>query len=161
MGNNLERMRYCIEDELGKIAEKGLSTGNVDIAYKLIDMMKDIKNVDYWDATETAMSDYEYSRSNGDYPRTNAYERDNSYRHRDARGRYTRDNGNSFYNAYMDTKREYRTSQSADCKARMMASLQDCLDDFTNKLEDMYRDADCAEARAEIMRYVNKLKAMM
>ena len=38
-----------IEDEIGKIAEKGLNTGNLETAYKLIDMYKDIKNTDYWD----------------------------------------------------------------------------------------------------------------
>ena len=30
-----------IEDEIGKIAEKGLNTGNLETAYKLIDMYKD------------------------------------------------------------------------------------------------------------------------
>ena len=38
-----------IEDEIGKIAEKGLSVSNLDTAFKLIDMYKDIKNTEYWD----------------------------------------------------------------------------------------------------------------
>lgn len=38
-----------IEDELSKIADSGLTTGNLDMTYKLIDMYKDIKNTQYWD----------------------------------------------------------------------------------------------------------------
>lgn len=32
-----------IEDELSKIADSGLTTGNLEMTYKLIDMYKDIK----------------------------------------------------------------------------------------------------------------------
>ena len=38
-----------IEDELSKIADSGLTTGNLEMTYKLIDMYKDIKNTQYWD----------------------------------------------------------------------------------------------------------------
>ena len=38
-----------IEDELSKIADNGLTTGNLEMTYKLIDMYKDIKNTQYWD----------------------------------------------------------------------------------------------------------------
>lgn len=38
-----------IEDEISNIAEKGLTSGNLDTAFKLIDMYKDIKNTEYWD----------------------------------------------------------------------------------------------------------------
>ena len=38
-----------IEDELSKIADSGLTTGNLEMTYKLIDMYKDIKNTYYWD----------------------------------------------------------------------------------------------------------------
>lgn len=38
-----------IEDELSKIADNGLNTGNLEMTYKLIDMYKDIKNTQYWD----------------------------------------------------------------------------------------------------------------
>ena len=38
-----------IEEELSKIADSGLTTGNLEMTYKLIDMYKDIKNTQYWD----------------------------------------------------------------------------------------------------------------
>lgn len=46
---DIERMCDIVEEELGKIAEKGLTTGNLETAYKLIDMYKDLKNTKYWD----------------------------------------------------------------------------------------------------------------
>jgi hypothetical protein len=48
----MEKMKkFCelIEMELGKIADKGLTTSNLDAAYKLVDMYKDLKNTDYWE----------------------------------------------------------------------------------------------------------------
>lgn len=46
---DIERMCEIVEEELGKIADKGLTTGNLETAYKLIDMYKDLKNTKYWD----------------------------------------------------------------------------------------------------------------
>ena len=45
-----------IEDELSKIADNGLTTGNLEMTYKLIDMYKDIKNTQYWDKSTTTLS---------------------------------------------------------------------------------------------------------
>ena len=42
------KLMQNIKDELDKIAEKGLNTGNLETAYKLIDMLKDMENVEYW-----------------------------------------------------------------------------------------------------------------
>lgn len=42
------KMMQNIHEELDKIAEKGLNTSNLETAYKLIDMWKDMENVEYW-----------------------------------------------------------------------------------------------------------------
>ena len=46
------KLMQNIKDELDKIAEKGLNTGNLETAYKLIDMLKDMENVEYWKRKE-------------------------------------------------------------------------------------------------------------
>ena len=46
---DMKKLCEVIEQELHKIAEKGLTTSNVDTAYKLVDMYKDLKNTDYWE----------------------------------------------------------------------------------------------------------------
>jgi hypothetical protein len=73
---------------------------------------------------------------------------------RDNRGRYSRDGdyamdgGYSMYDRYMDAKQSYRSNQSMDGKQKLMESLEDYMDDFTEKIKEMSRDADSAEERA-------------
>ncbi len=63
-----------IEDEISKIAEKGLTASNIETAYKLVDMYKDLKQAESCD---------------GGY--SNDYDRDNSYGRHYVRGHYSRD----------------------------------------------------------------------
>ena len=44
-----DKMLEVVCEEIDKIAEKGLTTGNLDTAYKLIDMYKDLKTVEGMD----------------------------------------------------------------------------------------------------------------
>lgn len=94
---SMEKFCRNVEEELSKIAEKGLNTGNLDTAYKLIDMYKDLKNTEYWDVkTEYYITVLE--EMNGGYSQ-NGMENDHSMRRgqkRDSRGRYSRDGGNSY-----------------------------------------------------------------
>lgn len=98
----MEKLCQLIEEKLKDIAEKGLNTGNLDIAYKLIDMYKDIKNTAYWDTkSEYYMAvldemqggysqDGGYSQHDGEYSQRRGQKRD-------TRGRYSRDGGYSGY----------------------------------------------------------------
>ena len=47
--DKMQKLCGLIEDELKKVAEKGLNSGNLEVAYKLVDMYKDLKNTEYWD----------------------------------------------------------------------------------------------------------------
>lgn len=81
--DKMKRLCEIIEEELHKIAEKGLNTGNLETAYKLIDMYKDLKNTEYWD-------------QKGEYYMAVLDEMQGGYseaRNRDSRGRYSRDDG--------------------------------------------------------------------
>lgn len=170
--------RIC--DEMRKIAEKGLNTGNLETAYKLVDMYKDIKNTEYWEtkseyygAVLSEMKSGEgYSErrkrdSRGRYSRDGgggySYEGDSSYR---GNGRgysrndgYDRNNGGQ-YERFMDSKNSYRSSKSPDCKKRMMETLEEYMDDFSHQMEEMLRDSDCQEERDTIKRYINKIKSI-
>ena len=185
---DMERLCEIIEEELGKIAEKGLNTGNLETAYKLIDMYKDIKNTKYWDkkgeyymtvrdemrggnSYSMAMDEDGHSMrrhrdSMGRYAREDGYDRGNSYgydRNNSMRGRgYSMNGGDEDYQRYMDSKRSYRSGdKSADCKQRMISALERHLDKLTDEIGEMGRDAECQEERDTIMRYVDKLKRMM
>lgn len=179
---DMEKLCSIIEEELGKIAEKGLTTSNLETAYKLIDMYKDLKNTEYWDVKgEYYMSEMggysaarrrdsrgRYSRDDGSMDRD--YDRDSSYRggrrgEHYVRGHYSRDgyqdggySGN--YDRYMDSKASYRSSKSPECKQRLMNTLEEYMDDFSRQMEEMLRDSDCAEERATIKRYLDKIKSI-
>lgn len=100
--NNMDKLCKIIEEELGKIAEKGLNTGNLETAYKLIDMYKDIKNTEYWD-TKGEYYMAVLDEMNGGYSQEN-YSMANGYsergRRRDSMGRYSREGGGYSRNSY-------------------------------------------------------------
>ena len=188
--------KFCeiIETELGKIAEKGLTTSNLDAAYKLVDMYKDLKNTDYWETkgeyydtvlmemqggyshNDERMMDDGYSMRGHKRDRMGRYSRDDGMSYdgnqsyarggrRDNRGRYSRDGGYSMndggysmYDRYMDAKQSYRSNQSMDGKQKLMESLEDYMDDFTEKIKEMHRDAETGDERELISKFLGKLQ---
>ncbi len=93
---DMTRLAERICEELDKIAEKGLNTGNLETAYKLVDMYKDLKNTEYWEQKGEyymAVLD-EMQGGAGEYSQRNYGADDYSERRRrDSRGRYSRDGG--------------------------------------------------------------------
>lgn len=179
----MEKMKkFCelIEMELGKIADKGLTTSNLDTAYKLVDMYKDLKNTDYWETkgeyydtvlmemqggyshNDERMMDDGYSMRGRKRDRMGRYSRNDEMMHEDyrrmgnrGRNQYSRDDG---YSMYMDAKQSYRNNQSMDGKQRLMDSLEEYMDDFTEKIKEMHRDADTPEEREMISKFMTKLQ---
>ena len=189
----IKKLCELIESELSKIAEKGLTTSNLETAYKLVDMYKDLKNTEYWETKgeyydtvlmemQDGYSDRDYSMMDDDYAmrgrkrdRMGRYSREDGMGgqsmarggRRDNRGRYIReggysqnDGGYSMYDRYMDAKQSYRSNQSMDGKQKLMESLEDYMDDFTEKIKEMSRDADSAEERELINKFMNKLQTI-
>nr|DAI71922.1 MAG TPA: hypothetical protein [Caudoviricetes sp.]DAN01764.1 MAG TPA: hypothetical protein [Caudoviricetes sp.] len=174
-----------IEDELSKIADNGLTTGNLEMTYKLIDMYKDIKNTQYWDKKAeyyNAVLDEMRSGYNDDYSERGRkrdsmgrysandgrmmpdYDRGNSYARRGehyVRGHYSRSDGRDAYDDYMTQKQSYRSGKSEDCKRKMLAALEEHLDELTTEMSDMSKDAECREERDLVKRYVEKLRDML
>ena len=124
---DMKKLCEVIENELHKIAEKGLTTSNVDTAYKLVDMYKDLKNTDYWE-------------TKGEYYMA------------------VLDEMQGGYSMYMDAKQSYRNDKSMDSKKRLMDSLEDYMDDFTEKIKEMYRDSETGEERELIGKFMSKLQ---
>ena len=182
----MKKLCEVIENELHKIAEKGLTTSNVDTAYKLVDMYKDLKNTDYWE-TKGEYYMAVLDEMQGGYSNNDGYSMTDDYsmrgRKRDRMGRYSRedgmmndgqsmarsrggrgrgysmnDGGYSMYDRVMDAKQSYRSDKSHDSKQRLMESLEDYMDDFTEKIKDMARDADSQEERELINKFMTKLQ---
>ena len=155
------------------------------MTYKLIDMYKDIKNTQYWDKKveyyntvldemrDSYSSDYSergrkrdsmgrYSSNDGrmmpDYDRGNSYARRGEHY---VRGHYSRSDGRDAYDDYMTQKQSYRSGKSEDCKRKMLAALEEHLDELTTEMSDMSKDAECREERDLVKRYVEKLRDML
>lgn len=164
----MEKLMQNICEELDKIAEKGFNQGNLDTAFKLVDMYKDLRETEAMEGGYSGAMEY-------------------SERHRDSRGRYSRDGGRAYeggssyakarepyvkeghswghdgymderYGRYMDSKASYRSTKSPECKQRLMNTLEEYMDDFSQQMEEMLRDSDCAEERSTIKRYLEKIK---
>ena len=48
-----------------------------------------------------------------------------------------------------------------DCKRKMLAALEEHLDELTTEMSDMSKDAECREERDLVKRYVEKLRDML
>lgn len=175
---DMTKMCRIIEEEIHKITEKGLNTGNIETAYKLVDMYKDLKNTEYWD-TKSEYYMAVLDEMQGGYSQR--------YQKRDSRGRYSRDAGTmdesymhmrpehypkySYrggyamadgmnYDRYMDSKESYRADKSPECKKRLMDTLENYMDEFSGQLEEMLKDTDCREEKETINRYLKKLQSI-
>ena len=155
---------------------------SLDTAYKMVDMYKDIKNMEYWDTKgeyydtvlmemqggyserDYAMMEDDYSMRGRKRDRMGRYSREDGMRHDDRMRRGGRrdypmnDGGYSMYDRYMDAKQSYRSNQSMDGKQKLMDSLEDYMDDFTEKIKEMHRDADTPEEREMISKFMTKLQ---
>ena len=177
----MKKLCELIESELSKIAEKGLTTSNLETAYKLVDMYKDLKNTEYWETKgeyydtvlaemqggyserDYAMMDDDYSMRGRKRDRMGRYARNDGMRHDDRMRRggrrdYSMDDGYSMYDRVMDAKQSYRSEKSQDSKQRLMESLEDYMDDFTEKIKEMAHDADSQDERDLINKFMNKLQ---
>lgn len=177
-----ERLFRNIENEIDQIAEKGLSTANLETAQKLVCMYKDILNTEYWEKKKEYYDEViDQMRDGGEA----SYTEDGGYssrRRRDSMGRYSRESrGNSYnsyndrstrrgysgaddrvrdYDRYIDEKHSYRSGEkSGDCKQRMLEALESHLEGIMEDVNEIGRDADCAEEKDLLRRYISKMKS--
>ena len=149
-----ETMQDHICRELEKKAQSGLkSTADLDTVWKLIDAYKNLLKIDMLQEAE------EYSHSDGYSER----------RHRDSRGRYSRNDGyekGSSYNhdgyseargEYMEAKHSYRATRTPESKRDMNVSLHDCMTKFKDELQDMMANADTREERDKIKEMIQEI----
>lgn len=61
--NILDKVKNAIEKPMKLIVDSGVSSNNLDYLYKLIDVYKDIENIEYWNMKEDNMRFKDYKRS--------------------------------------------------------------------------------------------------
>lgn len=169
----MHKLRENAEKELKAIEEKGLTSSNLDNAYKLVEIMKGVDKIEMMqDGGEYSRERYsrdseDYSRD-GDYSRDN-YDNGNSYR----RGRsertgryvhrpnYSRLSGDDEdMDRYRQSKREYSNSRDEGSKNKMLDALEDFMCGIQGMLKQIYKDSDTGEEREIIRRYARQIAEM-
>lgn len=91
-----EKERLCerLEMEAGKILDKSeMTTGGLDSLFKIIDIMKDLENMKYWNKKCEYYDAILDEMQGGGYSER-GYSRDGGYsERRDSQGRYSRNDG--------------------------------------------------------------------
>lgn len=181
----MHKLRENAEKELKAIEEKGLTSSNLDNAYKLVEIMKGVDKINMMqegggysrDGYSRDMEDYSrdrgvYSR-NGDYSRegnySNDYDNGNSYRRgRSAttgryvhRPNYSRLSGDDTdMDEYRSRKMEYSNSRDEGSKGRMLDALEDFMCGVSSMVKQICRDADCREEREIVKKYAREIAEM-
>jgi len=155
----LEDIKQIVEKPLETIVKDGVSASNLDYLYKLIDIQKDIANIEYWEAKEEKFMRYgEY----GNYGRGN-YER----RARDSRGRYMGhrpedriDEMYMNYQAYSEGREAYGRSGNYSAKEDSMMCLESMLESMVDFVKMLKEEAGSQEEIELIHKHIKKLSEM-
>lgn len=173
----MHKLRENAEKELKAIEEKGLTSSNLDNAYKLVEIMKGVDKIDMMQ--DGGYSQEGYSRDMEDYSRGRGYSREgvysddydngNSYR----RGRsertgryvhrpnYSRLSGDDTdIDKYREHKREYSNRRDEGSKGRMLDALEDFMCGVSSMVKQICRDADCREEREIVKKYAKEIAEM-
>lgn len=175
----MHRLLEKVENELENIANKGLTSSNLEAAYKLIDIYKDIHEAKYYKTeTEKEKEEGRYEArggrgrySEGDYDR---YERggrggssgsSNSY---NARGSYNLYNIDDRTQRQMERMREgmeyydegrgrYR---GGDSEERMIDGIEMTMSAICNFVECLYDYAETSKEKEIIRKHIEKMKKL-
>ena len=155
----LEDIKKIVDKPLETIVKDGVSASNLDYLYKLIDIQKDIANIEYWEAKEDKFMRY------GEY---GAYGRD-AYgrRRRDSRGRYMGhrpedkiDEIYMNYQAYSEGREAYGRSGNYSAKEDSMMCLENMLESMVDFVKMLKEEASSQEEMELIHKYVKKISEM-
>ena len=175
----MHKLRENAEKELKAIEEKGLTSSNLDNAYKLVEIMKGVDKIEMMQDGGYSQEGYsrdmeDYSREGGygggnsrdrGYSRDN-YDNENSYR----RGRsertgryvhrpnYSRLSGDDTdMDRYREMKRQYSNERDGESKGKMLDALEDFMCGIHGLLKQIYRVSDTGEEREIIRRHAREI----
>ena len=176
----MHKLRENAEKELKAIEEKGLTSSNLDNAYKLVEIMKGVDKIEMMEEGGGYSRDG-YSRDMEDYSRDGGYGGGNSRDRGDSRDNY--DNGNSYrrgrnqrtgeymhrpnysrlsgddtdMDRYKEDKKQYSNSRDGGDKNRMLDSLETLVANVCDMVVQIDRDCDCVDERDIIFKHVKNL----
>lgn len=155
-----DKVKELVEKGINKTIEDGIQTSNLDTLGKLVDIYKDIANVEHWKKEEE--NDMRYDRRYRDYTRE-PYSREPYGRKRDSRGRYMGDEMmNDMHEAYRDYSdgREEMNMGNYSAKDDTMKSLEYMMQSIVQFIEMLEKDANSQEEIEIIKDYTRQISEM-
>lgn len=166
------KIKDIIEKELKQFSDTTELNGDeLDVLYKLVDIDKDLENIDYWKVKKEVMKmrynnygeysegGYSEGRYSGNYGRRGVPGT--------GRGRYRgHDEGENMiedmresYSAYSESRDAYgRGNYGADQEG--MKALEDTMEIFTEFAQKMIQEVDSPEAKQIVRKHLRKISQM-
>ena len=160
-----DKIKQLVEKELKQFSNAELDRNDLDVLYKLVDIYKDLENLDYWNVKKEVMqmryNNYE-DYSEGGY---------SNYGRRGVpgtgRGRYRGysegqemlEDMKESYGAYSESRNAYgRGNYGAEQDS--MEALEDTMRLFTEFAHKMIQEVDSPEAQKIIKKHLRKISQM-
>lgn len=156
-----DKVKELVEKGINKTIEDGIQTSNLDTLGKLVDIYKDIANVEHWKKEEE--NDMRYDRRYRDYIREPYSREPYGRRRRDSRGRYMGDEMmNDMHEAYRDYSdgREEMNMGNYSAKDDTMKSLEYMMQSVVQFIEMLEKDANSQEEIEIIKDYTRQISEM-
>ena len=158
----MTKIKEAIQKPLETIIKNGVNSNNLDYLYKLVDVHKDIANIEYWKTKEDIMRYSNY----GNYGRSNYGEGSYGRRSRDSRGRYTGHNPEDRidemymnYQAYAEGREAYGRGNYG-AKEDSMMCLETMLESMVDFAKMLKEEASSQEELEIIHKYFKKISEM-
>ena len=167
----MHKLLERVEKELENIADKGLSSSNLETTYKLIDIYKDIKESKYYDEQcgeyDAGRMRDSRGRYTGDRERDRRYDRDyHDYDDKWNDDRYGTYPMNTRINRYFDKIRDgmdtydydherYRKGDNPD---RLVEGMEMIMGAICNFIEELSDYAETSQEKEVIRKHLNKMK---
>lgn len=147
----MDKLLQNVEKELKIIADKGLSSSNVDMTYKLIDIYKDLKESDYYKEATHAMKEGGARMDDYGRGRYNEYDRGRYNGDEYDRRRYNGDEYDRSY--YITTGPSSGRYRHLGPMEKYFTRLEDEVDNY-NMSRDRYRNGGPQERVQEGMEMI-------
>ena len=161
-----DKVKELVCKELEKFSNSELTSEELDVLYKLVDIDKDLENIDYWKCKKEVMkmryNDYgDYSEggySEGRYGRRGVPGTGRGRYRGYSEGEEMLDDMKESYGAYSESRSYGRGNYGAEQES--MKALEETMQLFTEFAQKMIQEVDSPEAKQIIKKHLRKISQM-
>ena len=163
-----DKVKELVCKELEKFSDSELTGDELDVLYKLVDIDKDLENIDYWKCKKEVMKmryenygDYlEGGYSEGRYGRRGVPGTGRGrYRGNYSEGEDMIEDMKESYSAYSESRSAYNRG-NYNAGEDSMEALEDTMRLFTEFAQKMIKEVDSPEAKQIIRKHLRKISQM-